>query len=419
MKFRIDGKDLFEACSLVMPWTPNKTFQFSNCIQLVANDTSQSVGFAAANLEEWTKIEKQAMVEKAGTVLLEERQLTALARQFADESFEFELLPSGDQLKISTQYGNFTLSSIPFELPEPPDISPEAVFDLNAKDLLTAIKHLLVSTSTGTSGLRLAEECVFATVRPEGCFELFGTDGNRLSYCKLSAIDLVCPDALTCTFVVKHLKDLVGLLNRKDKIRVSIGRKQVEFLASGVSVTVQLAAVESPLRPTMIDEFIEFKPMLTMTLSRNKMASILGFFKVISSDKEHGRTTFRERFDESMISLELSEEGHGGTYSIPIKEWSHETPQGLSPRELVDGLTFQVGYLLDPLEVIPDEEIILSIKDYDDKARIQAVEDKEGEPIIRHLMMPCITEERKARRAELLRARASAEPGDTEQQQKP
>lgn len=352
MKFKLN-RDHFvnglQQVSNVVPLRPTMPILSNVLIEA----TGDQVSLTTTNLDLGIRCTVQADVQTEGTLTLPVRKLLDIVRGMPSMEVEVEALDA-EHAKVTAGSSKFRMTAIGVsEFPPLPTFQNNSEFTLGQKTLSDMLKS--VSYAQSTDETRHMLNGVFFNFS-EGHLSVVATDGKRLA---LNSEDLEIPEGQAGDFILpaKTVSELERLLGKGDNAKILFNERQVAFdievgdeaKEQGLSQTIHLVskAVEGkfPNYKIVIPEDAD----QTVSLNRADLHENIGRAALVVTDKSESITM---TFSENQILFKGKSAEFGESDETMQIEYNGPEVQ----------LTFNPKYLMHPLKVLEEDEVIFEFK---------------------------------------------------------
>jgi len=315
--------------------------------------TGDQISLTTTNLDLGIRCTIKADVETEGTLTLPVRKLASIVRDLPSMEVLVEALDA-EHAKISAGSSKFRMTAIGVsEFPPLPVFENDSEFTLVQANLQNMLKSISYAQSSDETRHML--NGVFFNF-DQGMLSVVATDGKRLA---LNSKELEIPDGQAGDFILpmKTVSELERLLGKGENAKILFNDRQVAFdievdedsQEQGLSQTIHLVskAVEG--------KFPNYKIVIPEDADQR-----------VSIDRE----TLRENISRAALVVTDKSQSITMTFSenqIVIKGQSAEFGESEEKMEIEYGgpetkLTFNPEYLIHPLKVLEDDEVIFEFK---------------------------------------------------------
>ncbi|MBT3468238.1 MAG: DNA polymerase III subunit beta [Opitutae bacterium] len=315
--------------------------------------TGDQISLTTTNLDLGTRCTIKADVETEGTLTLPVRKLASIVRDLPSMEVLVEALDA-EHAKISAGSSKFRMTAIGVsEFPPLPVFENNSEFTLEQANLQNMLKSISYAQSSDETRHML--NGVYFNF-DQGMLTLVATDGKRLA---LNSKEMEIPDGQAGNFILpmKTVSELERLLGKGKDVKILFNERQVAFdiavdessQEQGLSQTIHLVskAVEGkfPNYKIVIPEDAD----QTVAIDRETLRENISRAALVVTDKSQSITmTFSE--NQIVIKGQSAEFGESEE-KVEIEYGGPETK-----------LTFNPEYLIHPLKVLEDDEVIFEFK---------------------------------------------------------
>jgi DNA polymerase-3 subunit beta len=315
--------------------------------------TGDQISLTTTNLDLGIRCTIKADVETEGTLTLPVRKLASIVRDLPSMEVLVEALDA-EHAKISAGSSKFRMTAIGVsEFPPLPVFENDSEFILVQANLQNMLKSISYAQSSDETRHML--NGVFFNF-DQGMLSVVATDGKRLA---LNSEELEIPDGQAGNFILpmKTVSELERLLGKGENVKILFNDRQVAFdievdensQEQGLSQTIHLVskAVEGkfPNYKIVIPEDAD----QTVSIDRETLRENIARAALVVTDKSQSITmTFSE--NQIVIKGQSAEFGESEE-KMEIEYGGPETK-----------LTFNPEYLIHPLKVLEDDEVIFEFK---------------------------------------------------------
>jgi DNA polymerase-3 subunit beta len=315
--------------------------------------TGDQISLTTTNLDLGIRCTIKADVETEGTLTLPVRKLASIVRDLPSMEVLVEALDA-EHAKISAGSSKFRMTAIGVsEFPPLPVFENDSEFTLEQANLQNMLKSISYAQSSDETRHML--NGVFFNF-DQGMLSVVATDGKRLA---LNSEELEIPDGQAGNFILpmKTVSELERLLGKGENVKILFNDRQVAFdievdensQEQGLSQTIHLVskAVEGkfPNYKIVIPEDAD----QTVSIDRETLRENIARAALVVTDKSQSITmTFSE--NQIVIKGQSAEFGESEE-KMEIEYGGPETK-----------LTFNPEYLIHPLKVLEDDEVIFEFK---------------------------------------------------------
>lgn len=307
--------------------------------------------FTATDLEVELRTQATAEIDGELDFTLPARKLIDICKALP-EGIDIELLIEGDKAKMRAGRGRYTLSMLPAQ--EYPSIEPAAVssvFSVTEKKL----KQLIDKTqfAMAQQDVRYYLNGMLMEVRP-GTIRTVATDGHRLALCD-ERYDAETDLNLQVLVPRKAVGELRRLLGSSDEQTVTL-----EVSAGHLRVHLKRTTFTTKLIDGRFPDYERVMPRGEPSFvhaDRRLLQQALARTAILSNEKYRG---IRFSLNEGLVQLQA--------HNPEQDEAEEEVEVDYRGENLTVG--FNVGYLLDVLNVIDEDEVTIAVTDASSSALI-------------------------------------------------
>jgi DNA polymerase III subunit beta len=315
--------------------------------------TGDQISLTTTNLDLGIRCTIKADVETEGTLTLPVRKLASIVRDLPSMEVLVEALDA-EHAKISAGSSKFRMTAIGVsEFPPLPVFENDSEFTLEQANLQNMLKSISYAQSSDETRHML--NGVFFNF-DQGMLSVVATDGKRLA---LNSEELEIPDGQAGSFILpmKTVSELERLLGKGENVKILFNDRQVAF-----DVEVDENSQEQGLSQTihLVSKAVEGKfPNYKIVIPEDAD-------QTVSIDRE----TLRENISRAALVVTDKSQSITMTFSenqIVIKGQSAEFGESEEKMEIEYGgpetkLTFNPEYLIHPLKVLEEDEVIFEFK---------------------------------------------------------
>jgi len=315
--------------------------------------TGDQISLTTTNLDLGIRCTIKADVETEGTLTLPVRKLASIVRDLPCMEVLVEALDA-EHAKISADSSKFRMTAIGVsEFPPLPVFENDSEFILVQANLQNMLKSISYAQSSDETRHML--NGVFFNF-DQGMLSVVATDGKRLA---LNSEELEIPDGQAGNFILpmKTVSELERLLGKGENVKILFNDRQVAF-----DIEVDENSQEQGLSQTihLVSKAVEGKfPNYKIVIPEDAD-------QTVSIDRE----TLRENISRAALVVTDKSQSITMTFSenqIVIKGQSAEFGESEEKMEIEYGgpetkLTFNPEYLIHPLKVLEDDEVIFEFK---------------------------------------------------------
>ena len=305
-------------------------------------------------------------IEEGGTISLNGRKLYDLVRSFKGNDVTIAQESGSTLLNISDSRSSFKIISA--DIDEFPEINfkiPEKSIVINSDDLTQLIDLTIFSVARisdpryNLQGVFLELEKINGLLDDEETtmenreithgshyFSLVATDGHRVAVARCDQISGMIDLGERKIFSRKSLQEIKSIFNVAQSLNLGFADGELVVWSSSFVMILRMLQGDFPDYRKMIPE--RFKHSLE--LDRDSLTAVLKQMNLLSQEHYKG-VIFKISESGLEISIDNPEMGHGNT-DLTV-EFQGE------PLEI----SFNIDYLLDFLQAVPDERVVLKIND--------------------------------------------------------
>ncbi|MEA3331993.1 MAG: DNA polymerase III subunit beta [Pseudomonadota bacterium] len=306
-----------------------------------------------------------AEIKQGGTISLNGRKIYDLVRSLSDD--RVRILQNSETSLISIEDTKSSFKILSADIEEFPEINfkiPELSMTIESDNLIQLI-DLTIFSIAKISDPRYNLQGVFLEIEPlnglseddsleqekeislgSHLFSLIATDGHRVAVARTDQIAGRINLGERKIFSRKSLLEIKSVFGLPETIKLGFENNEVVIRGNGFVLILRMLQGDFPDYRKMIPEnfihhlVMEREPLLSTVRQMNLLA------------QEHYRGVFMEFSQEGLkISIDNPEMGHGHT----------DLPLDYQGDPILIG--FNINYLLDFLQAVPDEKIVLQIND--------------------------------------------------------
>lgn len=298
-----------------------------------------------------------------GTISLNGRKIYDLIRSLSDD--KVKILQNSETSLISIEDSKSSFKILSADIEEFPEISfkiPELFMTIES-DILIQLIDLTIFSIARISDPRYNLQGVFLEVDPinglieddslqhekeislgSHLFSLIATDGHRVAVGRTDQIAGCINIGDRKIFSRKSLQEIKSVFGVKETLKLGFENNEVVIRGSGFVLILRMLQGEFPDYRKMMPEHFTHK----LVIEREPLLSTLKQMNLLAQD--HYKGVFLEISQEGLkISIDNPEMGHGHT--TLFLDYQGEP--------ILIG--FNISYLLDFLQALPDEKIVLQI----------------------------------------------------------
>ncbi|NIP72529.1 MAG: DNA polymerase III subunit beta [Gammaproteobacteria bacterium] len=324
----------------------------------------ERIGLTATDLEVELVAEVALDVEGPGEITLPARKLLDICRTLP-EGAELSVSVSGEKAQLRSGRSRFTLSTLAAsEFPSVEEINVAREFTVPQRDLKRLIERTQFSMAQQDvryylNGLMLELE--------KGTLRSVATDGHRLALCELEGA-VEAGEAQQVIVPRKGVQELARLLeDTEERAQVQLGSNHVRIQLAGLRFTSKLIDGRFPDYQRVVPQDTD----RLVSADRETLRQALVRTSILSNEKYRG---VRLQLDNGRLRIQAHNPEH--------EEAEEEIEVDYQGGELEIG--FNVNYILDALNVIPGEQVRLSMSDPNSSCLIEHAESKD----CRYVVMP-------------------------------
>ncbi|MEA1923590.1 MAG: DNA polymerase III subunit beta [Pseudomonadota bacterium] len=306
-----------------------------------------------------------AEINQGGTISLNGRKIYDLVRSLSDD--RVRILQNSETSLISIEDSKSSFKILSADIEEFPEINfkiPELSMTIESDNLIQLI-DLTIFSIAKISDPRYNLQGVFLEIEPlnrlseddslhqekeinpgSHLFSLIATDGHRVAVARTNQIAGRINLGDRKIFSRKSLLEIKSVFGLQETLKLGFENNEVVIRGNGFVLILRMLQGDFPDYRKMIPEnfihhlVMEREPLLSTVRQMNLLA------------QEHYRGVFMEFSQEGLkISIDNPEMGHGHT----------DLPLDYQGDPILIG--FNINYLLDFLQAVPDEKIVLQVND--------------------------------------------------------
>ncbi|WP_027339685.1 DNA polymerase III subunit beta [Halonatronum saccharophilum] len=341
MKVKVNQESLYNALKKVNRAVSSKaTLPILSGIALEGYENN--LRFIGTDLQIGIESNIKADIIREGSIVLPAQFITDIIKELPKGDIIISADSSNNTAQILTDNSKFNLYSSPTDqFPLLPELDSDINLVISQKKLKKLIRKIIFATSDDSYKAILAGALL---VMGENQIEIIATDTYRLVYHKISLEDERLPSK-KLIIPNKTLKELENLLNNSDElVHIILDDNKLSFKFSETNLITRTIEGDFPNYKDVIPKANEKiaivkKEMLFNTLKR---ANLL---------KDRRKKSVDLKFNANLLNVEANSPGVGNYH------------EGITLESKVEQLkiSFDVGYLLDCLKVIDDDEIIIRL----------------------------------------------------------
>ncbi len=324
-------------------------------IRLDADNTSQSLGLIAFDLNLGIQVSFAAQVVEAGSITLPAKLLNDIVSRLPDEDVTIAVDKESTMVSIVCGSGRYQVHGLPVEeFPELPQIGEDGETTyLPVDSMLSGLSSTLFATSTDETKRILTGVHLTATADR---LEFAATDGHRLAVLQTGFLDAdeppVTEDTVTTnlevTIPARALREIERMLNQQTEgaIAVKFDAANMIFQSANQILISRLLDGTYPNYRQLIPNRFERQ----VTLERKLFLSALERIAVLADQKNNiVKITINATAQEISLSVEAPDVA-AGRESLPAQISGEDVE-----------IAFNVKYLLDGLKALPSNEIQIQL----------------------------------------------------------
>lgn len=280
MRVRINQKELVEAMSGFLSITERKTTMRILSTVLIEAKKDQLV-LTATDLEIGSTLTLQAQVFEEGALAVPARDMAEIARE-AGEAIDLETLEN-HWLYIQSGKSQFRLACLdPKEFPSLPLRESEVYVETEAhvlSDLMSKVSFAMSKDET-----RYNLNSVFLDGFNEGLIRFVATDGHRLASVEAH---LPFPETYHALLPRKGVTEFIRFserLNASEKVRVYLGKKNLDVVAPSMRLIVRLVDGEFP----KYEQIIPKETDKSIRVRRDLLLGALRRVCIVANERSYG-----------------------------------------------------------------------------------------------------------------------------------
>ena len=315
-----------------------------------------------------------AMVEEPGSLTLPAHYFHNLVKELPGETLNLEGTEKSN-LQLTMGESRYQLLGLPADqYPAIPEITDQKLVEVESKLLREMIEKTIFSVSVDDLQYHLSG-IFWERVQTEGDYSLrmVSTDGHRLTL-----IERPLPEseqfAIEEGILIprKGVGEISRLLGEEEKVSLGLSRQSLALKADSKFLFIRLLEKKFPEYRRIIPEESAFH----FVLNRRELRDTLHRISMLSTERFRG------------VILKMGPEQLEASFSNPeVGEGREIIPLTLEKGE-ADGLPLEIGfnarYILEPLNVMDEDEVVLQINDRDRPCRLVS----KGDPGYFTIIMP-------------------------------
>jgi DNA polymerase-3 subunit beta len=315
-----------------------------------------------------------AMVEEAGSLTLPAHYVHNLVKELPGGSLNLEGTEKSN-LQLLVGESRYQLLGLPADqYPAIPQITDENLVEVESRLLREMIEKTIFSVSVDDLQYHLSG-IFWERLDTEGAFNLrmVSTDGHRLTL-----IERPLPQsqqfAIEEGILIprKGVGEISRLLGEEEKVSLGLSRQSLALKANSKYLFIRLLEKKFPEYRRIIPESSNFH----FVLNRRDLRDTLHRISLLSTERFRG------------VILKMGPEQMEASFSNPeVGEGREVLPLTLekgAPGDLPLEIGFNARYILEPLNVMDEEEVVLEINDRDRPCRLVS----RGDPGYFTIIMP-------------------------------
>jgi len=363
MKFQIKRETLLKPLQFVIGVVERRQTLPVLSNLLLQADTGR-ISLTATDLEVELVANFDLNVANGGEITIPARKFLDICRTLPDEA-ELNISFLNERVQVKSGKSRFTLSTLPAtEFPVIEDIQVQKEFKLPQRELKKLIER--TSFAMAQQDVRYYLNGLMLELK-EGQMRAVATDGHRLAISEVSA-DIDEQESYQVIVPRKGIQELARLLDDSDETAlIQLGSNHIRIQLPELRFTSKLIDGKFPdynkVLPRASDKFV--------TAEREVLKQSLVRTSILSNEKYRG---VRLSFSEQQLSIQAhNPEQEEAEEEISV-EYSGETVE----------IGFNVNYILDALNAIPEDNITISLTDSNSSCLIEPSNDKD----CRYVIMP-------------------------------
>lgn len=363
MEFAAQRKDLLASLQTVIGVVERRQTMPILSNVLIQSDNNQ-LTITATDLEIELVTQCPAVISTPGEMTVPARKLLDICRGLPDDA-EIKCSQDGSQTKLSAGRSRFTLASLAAQdWPHLDEVEQGQAIDVSERTL----KELLDRThfAMAHQDVRYYLNGLLLDLRSDR-IRTVATDGHRLALSE-SANELDLDEPRQAIIPRKAIVELVRLLESSEaSVRIWLSNKHLRLRLAGLNFTTKLIDGRFPDYERVIPE----NPERRMTAHRETLRQALARTAILSNEKFRG---VRLSLAEHSLTLRAQNVDREEAEDHIEVNYTHE------PMEI----GFNVGYLMDALGAITEDEFELALSGPDSSGLIQGIGNTES----RYVVMP-------------------------------
>lgn len=315
---------------------------------------SDGILLTTTNLDLGIRCQIKAEVEVPGSITLPVRKLATIVRSLPSKDIRVEIGET-NQVKIASGGSQFKMMGmIAEEFPSLPTFENQHVFNLPQKDLLEMLKRVSYAQSTDEN--RYILNSVYFNFAADQ-LTLVATDGRRLAVTSREQ-SVADSDSGHLILPAKTVTELERLLNQGDDVQIAFSDRQAAFTIqsgkdadnSGMGESIYLVSKIVEGNYPNYQQVIPKETEHRIKVDRELLLECVQRATLVTSDKNN---SVRVTVAENVLEVSASSPEYGESKeNLAIQ---YEGPNV--------GINFNPHYLMDPLKVLPHDEVFFEFKD--------------------------------------------------------
>jgi len=363
MKFKIKRETLLKPLQFVIGVVERRQTLPVLSNLLLQADTGR-ISLTATDLEVELVANFDLDVADGGEITIPARKFLDICRTLPDES-ELNVSFLNERVQVKSGKSRFTLSTLPAtEFPVIEDIQVQKEFKLPQRELKKLIER--TSFAMAQQDVRYYLNGLMLELK-ESQMRAVATDGHRLAISEVSA-DIDVQESYQVIVPRKGIQELARLLEDSDEMAIiQLGSNHIRIQLPELRFTSKLIDGKFPdynkVLPRASDKFVKAeREVLKQSLVRTS---------ILSNEKYRG---VRLSFSNQQLSIQAhNPEQEEAEEEIAI-EYTGDTVE----------IGFNVNYILDALNAIPEDNVTISLTDSNSSCLIEPNDAKD----CRYVIMP-------------------------------
>jgi len=363
MKFKIKRETLLKPLQFVIGVVERRQTLPVLSNLLLQADTGR-ISLTATDLEVELVANFDLDVADGGEITIPARKFLDICRTLPDES-ELNVSFLNERVQVKSGKSRFTLSTLPAtEFPVIEDIQVQKEFKLPQRELKKLIER--TSFAMAQQDVRYYLNGLMLELK-ESQMRAVATDGHRLAISEVSA-DIDVQESYQVIVPRKGIQELARLLDDSDDMAIiQLGSNHIRIQLPELRFTSKLIDGKFPdynkVLPRASDKFVKAeREVLKQSLVRTS---------ILSNEKYRG---VRLSFSNQQLSIQAhNPEQEEAEEEIAI-EYTGDTVE----------IGFNVNYILDALNAIPEDNVTISLTDSNSSCLIEPNDAKD----CRYVIMP-------------------------------